>query len=67
MESVEPCKCGAPSYLKAVIAARLDDKDGVINGLREAIGYNSDWKNFAQTDLEFSRFFTDDLFMSITK
>ncbi|MCB0801204.1 MAG: hypothetical protein KDB91_11930 [Bacteroidales bacterium] len=67
MESVEPCKCGAPSYLKAVIAARLDDKDGVINGLREAIGYNSDWKNYAQTDLEFSRFFTDDLFMSITK
>jgi hypothetical protein len=25
----EPCKCGAPSYLKAVIAARLVDKDGV--------------------------------------
>jgi tetratricopeptide (TPR) repeat protein len=67
MESVKPCKCGAPSYLKAVIAARLDDKDGVINGLREAIGYNSDWKNYARTDLEFAKFFLDDTFDSITK
>jgi tetratricopeptide (TPR) repeat protein len=67
IESVKPCKCGAPSYLKAVIAARLDDKDGVINGLREAIGYNSDWKNYARTDLEFAKFFLDDTFDSITK
>ncbi len=67
MESVKPCKCGAPSYLKAVIAARLDDKDGVLNGLREAIGYNSDWKNYAQTDLEFSKFFMDDAFKSVTQ
>ena len=47
MDAVKPCKCGAPSYLKAVIAARQDNKDGVLNGLREAIGYNSDWKNYA--------------------
>ncbi len=67
MESVKPCKCGAPSYLKAVIAARLDDKDGVINGLREAIGYNSEWKNYARTDLEFAKFFLDDTFDSVTK
>jgi len=67
MESVKPCKCGAPSYLKAVIAARLDNKDGVVNGLREAIGYNSDWKNYARTDLEFAKFFLDDTFISITK
>jgi len=67
MESVKPCKCGAPSYLKAIIAARLDNKDGVVNGLREAIGYNSDWKNYARTDLEFAKFFLDDTFISITK
>jgi len=67
VESVKPCKCGAPSYLKAVIAARLDNKDGVVNGLREAIGYNSDWKNYARTDLEFAKFFLDDTFISITK
>lgn len=66
MASVPPCKCGAPSYLKAVIAARLDDRDGVINNLREAVGYNSDWKNYAKTDLEFAKFFTDDTFKSIT-
>ncbi|MFZ2285362.1 MAG: hypothetical protein WAV93_00075 [Bacteroidales bacterium] len=67
MDAVKPCKCGAPSYLKAVIAARQDDKDGVLNGLREAIGYNSDWKNYAQTDLEFSKYFMDDTFKSVTQ
>jgi len=67
MDAVKPCKCGAPSYLKAVIAARQDDKDGVLNGLREAVGYNSDWKNYAQTDLEFAKFFTDDAFIAVTK
>ncbi len=67
MDSVKPCKCGAPSYFKAVIAARLDDKDGVLNGLREAIGYNSDWKNYAKTDLEFSKYFMDDTFKSVTQ
>ena len=67
MDAVKPCKCGAPSYLKAVIAARQDNKDGVLNGLREAIGYNSDWKNYAQTDLEFSKYFMDDTFKSITQ
>ena len=67
MDAVKPCKCGAPSYLKAVIAARLDNKDGVLNSLREAIGYNSDWKNYAMTDLEFSKYFTDDAFIAVTK
>lgn len=67
MDSVKPCKCGAPSYLNAVIAARLDNKDGVLNGLREAIGYNSDWKNYARTDLEFAKFFMDDTFKSVTQ
>ncbi len=67
MDAVKPCKCGAPSYLKAVIAARLDNKDGVINGLREAIGYNTDWKNYAMTDLEFAKYFTDDAFIAVTK
>jgi len=67
MDAVKPCKCGAPSYFKAVIAARLDNKDGVINGLREAIGYNTDWKNYAMTDLEFAKYFTDDAFIALTK
>ena len=33
------CKCGKPSYLKAVIGARLDDKNYMLSGLREAIGF----------------------------
>ncbi|MCI0522655.1 MAG: hypothetical protein L0Y37_03270 [Bacteroidales bacterium] len=67
MDSVQPCKCGAPSYFKAVIAARSDNRDGVMNNLREAVGYNVSWKNYAQTDLEFAKFFTDETFVSITK
>jgi tetratricopeptide (TPR) repeat protein len=67
MDAVAPCKCGAPSYLKAVIAARQDNKDAALNSLREAIGYNSDWKNYAMTDLEFSKYFTDDAFVAVTK
>ena len=67
MDVVKPCKCGAPSYLKAVIAARSDNRDGVMNNLREAVGYNVAWKNYAQTDLEFAKFFNDETFVSITK
>ncbi len=67
IDAVKPCKCGAPSYLKAVIAARLDDKNGALNALREAIGYNASWKNYAMTDLEFAKYFTDETFISITK
>ncbi|MCJ7821104.1 MAG: hypothetical protein MUP53_07860, partial [Bacteroidales bacterium] len=67
MDSVKPCKCGAPSYLKAVIAARLDDKNGMLDGLREAVGYNASWMNYAKTDLEFAKFFTDDAFKAIVQ
>lgn len=67
MESVKPCKCGAPSYLKAVIAARLDDKNAMLDGLREAVGYNASWMNYAKTDLEFAKYFTDDAFKAIVQ
>lgn len=67
MDAVPPCKCGAPSYLKAVIGARMDNKDVMINNLREAIGYNSNWMNYAKTDLEFAKYFKDETFMSIVK
>jgi tetratricopeptide (TPR) repeat protein len=56
--------CGKPSYLKAVVGARLDDKNYMLNNLREAIGYKSDWKAYAKTDLEFAKFFADDTFKS---
>jgi tetratricopeptide (TPR) repeat protein len=60
----ELCKCGKPSYLKAVIGARLDDKNYMISNLKEAIGFKADWKTYAKTDLEFAKFFNDETFKS---
>lgn len=58
----ELCKCGRPSYLKAVVGARLDDKNYMLNGLKEAINFKADWKDYAKTDLEFAKFFSDNDF-----
>jgi len=58
----ELCKCGKPSYLKAVIGAKLDDKNYMITNLKEAIAFKADWKAYAKTDLEFAKFFADDTF-----
>jgi len=60
----ELCKCGKPSYLKAVIGARLDDKNYMLSNLREAIGFKVEWKAYAKTDLEFAKYFNDDTFKS---
>jgi tetratricopeptide (TPR) repeat protein len=60
----ELCKCGKPSYLKAVIGAKLDDRNYMLSNLREAIGFKADWKAYAKTDLEFAKFFNDDTFKS---
>ena len=61
------CKCGKPSYLKAVIGARLDDKNYMLNNLREAIAFKADWKAYAKTDLEFAKYFNDDTFKSVVQ
>jgi tetratricopeptide (TPR) repeat protein len=58
----ELCKCGKPSYLKAVIGARLDDRNYMLSNLREAIGFKVEWKGYAKTDLEFAKFFNDETF-----
>jgi tetratricopeptide (TPR) repeat protein len=60
----ELCKCGKPSYLKAIVGARLDDRNYMLNGLREAVGFNADWKAYAKTDLELAKFWNDDTFKS---
>jgi len=59
----EPCK-GKTGYLKAVVGSRLDDKNYMLGGLREAIAAKADWKGYAKTDLEFAKFFNDDTFKS---
>ncbi len=55
-------KNGKPSYIKAVVGARLDDRTYMLNNLREAIGLNASWKAYAKTDLEFAKYFNDDTF-----
>jgi len=60
----EVSKSGKTAYLKAVVGARLDDRNYMLNGLREAIALNADWKAYAKTDLEFFKFFNDDTFKS---
>jgi len=60
----EMCKCGSPSYLKAVVGARLEDRDYMLNGLREAVGFKADWKAYAKTDLELAKYWNDDTFKS---
>jgi tetratricopeptide (TPR) repeat protein len=60
----EMCKCGKPSYLKAVVGARLEDRDYMLNGLREAVGFNAELKALAKTDLEFAKYWNDDTFKS---
>jgi Flp pilus assembly protein TadD/outer membrane protein OmpA-like peptidoglycan-associated protein len=60
----DPAKTGRPAYLKAVVGARLDDRNYMLNNLREAVAAKSEWKGLAKTDLEFAKFFNDDTFKS---
>jgi tetratricopeptide (TPR) repeat protein len=57
-------KNGMPSYLKAVVGARLDDKSYMASNLKDAVAAKADWKAYAKTDLEFAKFFNDDTFKS---
>jgi len=63
----EMCKCGKPSYLKAIVGARLDDKNYMLAGLKEAIGFKPEWKAYAKTDLEFAKFFSDSAFQALVQ
>lgn len=63
----ELCADGRGAYLKAVVGARLDDRNYMLDGLREAVGVKADWKAYAKTDLEFAKFWNDDTFKSIVQ
>ncbi len=58
---------GLTAYLSAVIAARTNNRDAVYGSLRKAVSIDSAYKAQAQNDLEFSKFFTDETFISIVK
>jgi tetratricopeptide (TPR) repeat protein len=66
-DSVQPEATGKVSYVKAVLGARMDDRNYMLDNLRAAVGANAAWKTYAKTDLEFAKFFTDDTFMSVVQ
>jgi len=67
LDSMEPSKNGVSSYLKAVVGARLDDRNYMLAGLREAVAANADWKAYAKTDLELAKFWNDDTFKTVVQ
>ena len=54
-------------YLKAVIGARNDDSDMLLNNLRSAIEKDADLKAKAKTNIEFGKYFANDTFKSIVE
>ena len=54
-------------YLKAIVGARNDDSDMVLNNLRAAIEKNAELKTLAKSDMEFAKFFANDTFKSIVE
>ena len=54
-------------YLKAVIGARTDNTDMLFSNLRTAVGKDASLKDYAQKDMEFGKYFTNDTFKSIVQ
>lgn len=67
LDGMEMCKCGRPSYLKAVIGARMDNKEYTLSSLREAIEFNAEWKEYAKKDIEFAKFAEDEAFKAVVQ
>lgn len=55
------------SYLKAIVSARTNDRDGVYNNLRQTLQSDKDMAKKALTDVEFAKYFSDPTFLSIVK
>ena len=55
------------AYLKAVVAARTNDKAGVISNLKSAIAQDAKLKARAADDIEFAKFAEDDEFKALVK
>ena len=54
-------------YLKAVIAAKQDKTEVVFESLRLAFAKNSNLKNRAKVDMEFAKYFENDVFKSLVQ
>lgn len=55
------------SYLQAIVGARTNDKEAVYSNLKEAVQLDKSMAAKAANDIEFSKFATDDAFLSIVK
>lgn len=55
------------AYLKAVVAARTNDRDAVYSNMTEAVAKNATLKAKAQKDIEFANFAEDEQFQAIIK
>ena len=55
------------SYLKAIVAARTNDANGVVSNLKQAIAKDSSLKNEAAIDLEFAKYATNSDFHWLNK
>ena len=55
------------SYLGAIIGARTNDRDAVYSNLRSAVKQDGSLSAKAVKDIEFSKFATDETFLSIVK
>ena len=55
------------SYLKAVLAARNNDANGVISNLKAAVAKDAAYKALAATDMEFAAYFDNSEFNAIVK
>ncbi|MBP5289938.1 MAG: tetratricopeptide repeat protein [Paludibacteraceae bacterium] len=54
-------------YLKAVVAARTNNREGVYEGLRAAVAADAAMKAKAAQDIEFAKYAEDETFQSIVK
>lgn len=55
------------AYLSALVAARTNDRESVYVNLREAVKKDKSYAAKAASDLEFAKYFTDSVFISILK
>lgn len=55
------------AYLSAIVGARTNDRNAVYDNLKKAIQADKSFALKAATDLEFSKFFTDQNFLSIIR
>ena len=55
------------AYLKAIVAARTNDRDGVIANLKSAVEQDAKLKERAAQDIEFAKFAEEEEFQAIIK